>query len=96
MFSSVITLICAAIIALTFAILNAIEGDPHLSALFLIQHINFIGCFSLLGIGIGVPLVMLASFFSWIQVVLLLRGNIPPHFAKEGFVRVLNTLTSKI
>jgi hypothetical protein len=60
------------------------------------QAINLMGCFTLMGIGIGLPLVMLASFFGWVQLLLLLKGNIPPHLAREGFVKVLNTLSSKI
>ncbi len=84
-----------AIIALSFTAFSVGTGYP-LVALLLSQIINMLGCYALLGIGIGLPLLLLASVLSWGQLLLLLSGNIDPHLAKESFFGVLKTLFSKI
>lgn len=60
------------------------------------QLINAFGCYGLLGIGIGLPIVLSAGALGWVQLLLLINGTIDPHLAREGFFKVLNTLFSKI
>ncbi|MFI4937592.1 MAG: hypothetical protein ACHQJ6_03670 [Candidatus Berkiellales bacterium] len=69
---------------------------PEISLLFFIQSIYSLACYLLLGIGLGVPLILLATILGWVQLILLLSGNINPHLAREGFLKVLNTLFSKL
>ncbi len=59
---------------------------------FFIQCLQTLGFYLLLGLGLGIPLLFLATIFSWLQVILLISGNIDPHLAKEGFFNVLRTL----
>jgi hypothetical protein len=88
-------LIMAALIGLSYEILNLMEDYPVLSSIFYIQFINGFGCFVLLGMGIGLPLAILGSVLGWVQLALLMSGNIDPHLAKEGLVTVLKTILAK-
>lgn len=60
------------------------------------QFITLFGCYALLGIGVGIPIVFLATVLGWVQFVLLLSGNLDPHIAKESFWGVLKTMFSKL
>jgi len=62
------------------------------------HHLMFSLClpYTLLGLGLAVPLILLAILLGWIQFLLLATGNISPHLAKEDFFKVLETLFSKI
>lgn len=60
------------------------------------QFITMFGCFVLLGIGVGIPIVFLASVLGWVQFALLLSGNLDPHIAKESFWGVLKTMFNKL
>ncbi len=60
------------------------------------QLFTMLGCFVLLGIGAGLPIAILAALLGWLQLVLLLSGNIDPHLAKESFMDVLKTMFSKL
>ena len=73
-----------------------LHHHPSLWAIVLTQGMSILGCFTLLGLGLGIPLIVLASVLGWIQVVLLLTGSIPPHLGKAGLMKVLSTLFSKI
>ncbi len=89
------TLMLIAIVALCCTAFSVGTGYP-LAALLLSQGINMLGCYALLGIGIGLPLLLLASVLGWGQLLLLMSGNIDPHLAKESFFDVIKTLFSKI
>lgn len=91
-----LTLILIAIFGLGFAIYLLANNYPELPAILFIQCINALGCYVLLGVGVGLPLVFLASVLGWVQLILLVNGNINPHLAREGFFKVLTTLFSKI
>jgi len=81
---------------LSYVIFGLILQHPPLFSIFIAQCINTLGCYSLLGVGIGLPLLLLASILGWGQLVLLFYGDIDPHLSQEGFFKVLNTLLSKI
>ena len=72
-------------------------GDNyHVSPLLLTQSLHLIACYVVLGIGIGLPIVILATVLGWVQLLLLLSGNIDPHLARDGFISVIKTLFNKI
>jgi hypothetical protein len=73
-----------------------IQLHPALSGIFFIQFINMLGCFILVGIGFGIPVVLLATVLGWVQFLLLVTGTINPHLAREGLFNVLTTLFSKL
>ncbi len=94
-FLSALSLLFVAVLLLGYTAINLGHHYAFTGLLFS-QIINMLGCYFLLGIGIGLPIVLLATILGWIQLVLLLSGNINPHLAKEGLFHVLNTLFSKL
>jgi len=69
---------------------------PMLSLILIVQAMNSLGCYIVIGLGLGFPLVALACILGWVHLVLLMSGHIDPHLAGEGFFKVLYTLFSKI
>lgn len=69
---------------------------PYLGNIFAFQCFNTLGSYLLLGIGFGLPLIILASILGLLQILLLLKGDIHPHLGKDGFFNVLKTLFNKI
>lgn len=88
-------LMLLAIIGLCWKIF-LLTGSYPLLSLVLMQFINTLGSYVLLGIGLGLPIVFLASVLGWVQLLLLINGNIDPHLSREGFFKVLETLFRKI
>lgn len=84
------------LLSLCFIVFSFIHLSPEYTAIFFIQSIYSMGCFVLLGLGIGFPLVLLATILGWVQLVLLMIGNVDPHLAQEGFFKVIHTLFNKI
>lgn len=70
----------------------ALIKQPMLVPTFFIQFLQTASFFTLLGLGLGLPLILLATIFGWLQVILLVSGNIDPHLGEEGFFNVLKTL----
>jgi len=89
------TLTLIAIVWLCYQIFLLASSHPLIPLLFM-QFINTLGCYVLLGIGIGLPIVLLASILGWVQLLLLVNGHIDPHLSREGFFKVLDTLFRKI
>ncbi len=89
-----IILLFIAVAFLIHATLSSIGllGTPILFS----QLFTLLGCFVILGIGAGLPIVILASVLGWVQLVLLVSGNIDPHLAKESFFGVLKTLLKEL
>jgi hypothetical protein len=67
-----------------------------ITALIFTQTLQILGCYALLGIGIGLPIVLLASMLGWVHLLLLVSGKIDPHLAEEGFFNVLKTLYEEL
>lgn len=57
---------------------------------------SFFNSFLCLGIGLALPLILIASILGWGQLALLIQGNINPHLAREGLVDTLGILLSKL
>ncbi len=95
LFFVVFTALSSAILLLVYSSFHLIHHNPDLTKIFFIQCLNPLVCYLLLG-SLGLPLVLLASIFGWVQLILLLKGNIHPHLGSEGFFNVLETLFSKI
>ena len=89
------TLLLFAIIALSFTALSVAKGLP-IAALLLSQGICLLGCYALLGIGIGLPIVILAGAASWWHLWLLYTGEVKPHLPNQTFFDVLKTMFRKI
>jgi hypothetical protein len=94
-FYSAFALLFFAALGLSYATLIISIGNPAVGILCL-GLLNALGCYLLLGLGLAIPLVLLASIFGWLHLVLLLSGKIDPHLSQEGFFTVLNTLFKKI
>lgn len=95
-FYSVFSGTCIALIALSFMLFILLDHHPQYVSLFLMQGLSSLACYILLGIGLGVPLILFATILGWLQLILLLSGEIDPHLKTEGFLNVLKTLFSKI
>lgn len=95
-FYGIILFLVFTIILLSYGLFILIKHEPTFSPMIILQCINTLSCYILLGVGIGLPLVILATTLGWVQLILLLSGNVSPHFAKEGFFNVLRTLFTKI
>lgn len=95
-FYSAFTLVLLSAGLVCYSALSLISQEPTLSVLLVFQSLNFLSSFMLLGIGLGLPLVLIASILGWGQLALLLSGNINPHLGREGFINVLKILFSKI
>lgn len=84
------TLVCFLTAKISYIVMS-----KQLAILFFSQFSNLLANYILVGFGMGLPLVLLASVLSWLQLLLLLAGEINPHLAKEGFVNVIKTLFNK-
>lgn len=93
-----LTIFFISLLLLTFILLycNLQLGDTKLFSFFRLETIGLFSSYFLLGLGIAIPLITLATLFGWLQFILLMTGNISPHLAKEGFFKVLETLFSRI
>jgi hypothetical protein len=90
-----IILMIIAIVGLSFTAISL--GDNYMvPTLLFTQSLHLIECYVVLGIGIGLPIVILATVLGWVQLLLLLSGNIDPHLARDGFINVIKTLFNKI
>src|SRR5437016_54187 len=89
-------LIFITFIALSYDTFIIVTRFRELSLIFFIQSLFSLGCYLLLGVGFGLVLVLLATTLGWVQLLLLITGNIDPHLAKEGLLKVLHTLFKKI
>ncbi|MCS5710220.1 hypothetical protein [Candidatus Berkiella aquae] len=95
-FYSVFALIFFVVLGLGYAVLMLSMSDPMLGTITFLSTLSSLSCFLLLGLGLAIPAVLLASILGWLQLALLLSGNIDPHLSREGFFTVLNTLFKKI
>lgn len=90
------SLIILIVLTLTLSLQIATVITHHtLSVLFFSQFTNLIAGYLMLGIGVGLPMVLLASTLSWLQILLLLGGQVDPHLGREGIVKVVKTLLNK-
>lgn len=95
-FYCVFTLVLISAVMVCYTTLCMLMNEPSLKLIFICQCFNFLSSFMMLGVGLGLPLVVIASVLSWGQIALLMSGNINPHLGREGFVNVLKILFSKI
>lgn len=84
-----------AVFLMLFLQIMPLMNHTSLGVLFFSQLTNIFAGYFMLGIGIGLPMVLLAGTLSWLQILLLLGGQIDPHLGREGFVKVLKTLFNK-
>lgn len=95
-FYSAFTLILFMALGLGYMVFSTALSHPELGNMILISSLATLGCYLLVGFGLAIPVLLLASVLGWLQLVLLLAGNIDPHLSREGFFNVLNTLFEKL
>lgn len=88
-----LTLMIIATVGLGFAAYSLNDSYP-ISAFLLTQSPHLLGCYVILGIGFGLPIVFLATVLGWVQLFLLLSGSISPHLARGNFSHVIKALFS--
>ena len=81
---------------LSFRVGSLLLAEPSLRSTFFCYCFSLLNTFVCFGIGIGLPLVLIASILAWAQLALLLKGNINPHLAREGLINTLGILISKL
>jgi hypothetical protein len=69
-----------------------LHSAPHLVEYLVIQVLCALNCLSMIGIGLGLPIILIAAILGWGQLVLLMTGNVSPHFSEDGFFKVVGTL----
>lgn len=78
------------------AISEVLKQDPSLLPFFFAHMLPVLQGSLILGIGFGLPLMLLSGILGWGQLLLLMHGHISPHLGKEGLLKVLNTLFSQL
>lgn len=95
-FYSALALTFFIVLGVGYAILMVSIANPALATVTFLSSMSSLSCYLLLGLGLAIPAILLASILGWLQLALLLSGNIAPHLSREGFFTVLNTLFKKI
>lgn len=90
-----VVLMIIAIVSLSFTACSLNE-NYLVSTLLFTQSLHLVASYVILGIGIGLPIMLLATVLGWVQLLLLLSGNIDPHLARDGFINVIKTLFKNI
>ncbi len=88
-FISAYALLSIATASLCIVALQLVEIYPELSPALCIQALGLSWAFALLGAGIGLITLIIATAMGWLQVALLVTGNINPHMGESGFVKSL-------
>lgn len=84
--------------ALTMSILAIQVCATHAELTVLVQYL-FVGLlwnFVLLGMGVGFMILLIATLFSWVQLYLLITGNIDPHLIESGFFKSIETFLNQL
>lgn len=95
-FYSAFALIFLTVLGLGYAVLMAAMAQPEVALVVFMGSISTLCCYLLIGLGMAIPVILLASILGWLQLALLLSGNIDPHLSREGFFHVLDTLFRRI
>ncbi len=91
-FYGAFALILFMVMGLSYAVLMLAIAQPQVATVALLGSLSTLSCYLLLGLGLAIPAILLASVLGWLQLALLLSGNIDPHLSREGFFNVLDTL----
>lgn len=81
---------------LAFRVFEILLYEPTFRASFFCQCFFCLNSFAGIGIGLGLPLALIAAILGWGQLALLIKGNINPHLGREGLVNTLGILLSKL
>lgn len=84
------------ILGLSYAVFTTALIHPELGNIVFQSSLGALCCYLVLGLGLAIPVLLLAGVLGWLQLALLLAGNIDPHLSREGFFNVLNTLFNKL
>ena len=91
-FYFIVLLLCAVFGGLCYASCLWVEQYAHLAHLLFVQILHTFGCFTLLGLGIGIPMLLVATLLGVGHIFLLLTGSVDPHLSKAGFFEAIHTL----
>lgn len=94
-FYSLVFLMLLAFAGGIFLNYELLQQSPELLPLFLKHLLPLCHCTLILGFGLGLPLILIATLLGWGQLLLLVNGQISPHLGKEGLFKVLHTLFGK-
>jgi len=90
-FISAYALLIIATASLCIVAFQLAEIYPELLPIIYIQALGVSWAFTLLGLGVGLVTLVIAAAMSWLQVALLVTGNINPHMGESGLVTSLTT-----
>jgi hypothetical protein len=92
-FNALLLTLVSAIIVLTVYIYSLLQVSDDINLVSIgWLTLNQMGPLILLGIGLGIPLVLLATLFGWVQLILTMNGAISPHLSSKGFLDAVYTL----
>lgn len=91
-FFGLFVFLSAVVFALFYFLYFLLQSSPHLSVLLMVHGLNTLSCYILLGMGLGLPIIIIATMLGWVHLVMLITGNVDPHLSKEGLFKVLGTL----
>gem|GEM_PF-4550003 len=95
-FYGAFALIFFAVLGLGYTVLMACIRQPEMASIVFLGSVSTLCCYLLVGLGMAIPVMLLASILGWLQLALLLCGNIDPHLSREGFFTVLDTLFRRL
>jgi hypothetical protein len=95
-FYSAFTCVFASACILSLRVFEILLYEPSFRSPFFCQCFLYLNSFACIGIGLGLPLALIAAILGWGQFTLLIKGNIHPHLGREGFVNTLGILLSKL
>lgn len=74
------------------ALNEACKQEPLLASYWVTSLLPLLQGTLMIGIGLGLPLILLSGILGWGQLVLLMHGQISPHLGEEGLLKVFKTL----
>lgn len=62
---------------------------------FSLQFFQILGSLTPIGLGLGVPFALIALIFGWMQLTLLVKGQVSPHLSNAGFFETIRILLTR-
>lgn len=72
------------------------KQDIKFAFLFTVQLVHFMSSYVFIGLGLASIVIFLTFILGWVQLALLLGGDIHPHLSEKGLLNVLSTLFNHI
>ncbi|MCS5709445.1 hypothetical protein CC99x_011110 [Candidatus Berkiella cookevillensis] len=88
-FYSAYALLITTWVILSITAINLCVANPEFTSMLYTFLVSPLWGFSLLGMGLGFIILLIATLFSWVQLYLLITGSIDPHLAQSDFFKAL-------